>query len=133
MFNPEEFGKRVGEARREKKLRQYEVAEKIGVNQGYMSALEGGKGENPTVGVVYALAEALDVSPAYLLGLDTDAIHGLSDLPAEIQELVGILVKQDEWTVSSLLGAAKVLASSDKPAKVEVTFTFHRIDPADIF
>jgi len=47
-------------------LSQEAVAERMGVDRAYVSALELGK-RNPTVITLWQIAEALDVSPAHLL------------------------------------------------------------------
>ena len=56
-------------SRRDLDITQEYLAEQAGnVSPAYISSLERGKVTNPTVDVVAALAGALGVSPAYLLG-----------------------------------------------------------------
>jgi transcriptional regulator with XRE-family HTH domain len=59
---------------------QDQLAAKAGVSRSYVSHIERSQIPNPTVDVVEALAAALGVSPAYLLGW-TDAPLGADDTP----------------------------------------------------
>lgn len=61
---------RLRECRRAAGLRQRELAAKSGVATGYIGELETSGDTNPTLETIGELAEALGVSPAYLLGVD---------------------------------------------------------------
>lgn len=50
------------EARQERKLRQEDVAEKGGIDQGTVSALEAGRITNPTLATLTGLSVALELS-----------------------------------------------------------------------
>lgn len=50
------------EARLERKLRQEDVAERAGFDQGTVSALESGRIPNPTLATLTGLSKALDLS-----------------------------------------------------------------------
>lgn len=66
--NPKKlFGQRIRDLRAERGLNQEELAEKVGVFRTYMSRIETGAA-NPTLTMVYALADALDVPVVDLFG-----------------------------------------------------------------
>ena len=58
---------RLKEIRKEKGLSQYELGEKAGVSQNYISDLENGKHE-ATEEIIIKLCKGLDVDPNTLLG-----------------------------------------------------------------
>jgi transcriptional regulator with XRE-family HTH domain len=69
--NPKKlFGQRIRDLRAERGLNQEELAEKVGVFRTYMSRIETGVA-NPTLTMVYALADALGVEVVALFGTDT--------------------------------------------------------------
>ena len=55
------FGARVKELRLEKKMRQIDLAERVGIQEAYLSTLESGKKE-PCLEVIKMLAQGLGVS-----------------------------------------------------------------------
>lgn len=61
---------RLRECRRAAGLRQRELAAKSGIAPGYIGELETSLDINPTLHTIASLADALGVSPAYLLGVD---------------------------------------------------------------
>lgn len=73
------LGQRVLLARRDLDINQDELARRVGVSRPFVSDIERGKTTNVGVETVFALAEALGVRAAYLMGLsdvvvDEDAI-----------------------------------------------------------
>ena len=60
------FGKRVKELRIEREITQEQLSERVGVFRTYMSRIETGVA-NPTLTMIHALADALEVSAATLL------------------------------------------------------------------
>lgn len=44
----------------EKGIKQYELAEKVGISRYYLSALERGKAKNPSITVIKAISKELD-------------------------------------------------------------------------
>lgn len=75
MFDMKRLGNRLLMSRRDLNLDQKEIAAQSGISNTYISDLERGKVRSVGVDVVFALAEALGVSPSYLLGM-TDAPLG---------------------------------------------------------
>jgi transcriptional regulator with XRE-family HTH domain len=68
MYDTRELGYRILRSRRDLNIDQTELSQRAGVSRPYISQLEHGKKANVSVDVIEALATALDVSPAYLLG-----------------------------------------------------------------
>ena len=60
------FGKRLREARMEKKMSQGDIAKKLGVHRSYISGLERGK-RNPSLLTINKMAKAIGVEPKELL------------------------------------------------------------------
>jgi transcriptional regulator with XRE-family HTH domain len=88
-------------SRRDVDITQEDLAEQAGnVSAAYISSLERGKVTNPTVEVIAALAAALGVSPAYLLGWSDIPLPGEANAIGEervayrvdlrIQELIDL-------------------------------------------
>lgn len=63
----ESIGQRIRRVRRQLRLTQAELVERAGMNQGYLSAIENDK-RTPRKRTIQALAVALDVPPAVLVG-----------------------------------------------------------------
>lgn len=86
------IGFRIALCRRALGLKQYEVCEKIGVNDKYLSNLETARSV-PSIEVLLNLCEALETSPDYLL-------LGRENTPSEngeenqlLDELMGLVEK----------------------------------------
>lgn len=79
MFNVKDMGNRILLSRRDLSLNQDHIATLSGVSRTYISQLERGIPDNVSVDIVFALAQALGVSPAYLLGLTDDPLKGVDD------------------------------------------------------
>lgn len=60
------IGSRVAQRRRALRLRQYEVCERIGVNDKYLSNIETARSV-PSLDTLLRLCEVLETSPDYLL------------------------------------------------------------------
>jgi transcriptional regulator with XRE-family HTH domain len=56
-----EFGRRLAQVRKQKKMTQVQLAEKVGIESGYLSVLENGRKE-PCLRVIQMLATGLGVS-----------------------------------------------------------------------
>lgn len=84
------IGFRIGLCRRALGLRQYEVCEKIGVNDKYLSNIETARSV-PSIEVLLNLCEALETSPDYLLLGRESALSENGEenrLLGELEELV---------------------------------------------
>lgn len=120
-FDPELLGKRVELLRKEAGYRrQSDLAEEIGVHRAYISQIEVGKADNPTLKVIWDLARVLKTTPAYLLGFDESpgvVIDDMEDLPANIREILYEIVDFDESALlmlRNLIRALKVTAQEEK-------------------
>lgn len=66
------FQSRIHEARKARNMSLEDVAISSGFTKSHVWELERGKSRNPTVRAVWGLSKALGVTPAWLLGLDTN-------------------------------------------------------------
>lgn len=97
MFEMKVLSQRLLLSRYDLKMDQLELAAKSGVSNSYISDIERGRARKIGVDVIFALAEALDVSPAYLMGM-TDNPSGEPDAK--------ILAEQSEqYVVAEVDGA----------------------------
>lgn len=97
MFDTKLLGERLLLNRRDLKMDQLELASRSGVSNTYISDIERGRARKIGVDVVFALAEALGVSPIYLMGI-TDNPSGEPDAK--------ILAEQsDQFVVAEVDGA----------------------------
>lgn len=92
--------KNLKRIRQDQGLSQIELAEKAGGSQGLISKMERG-GANPTLDVIEAVAEALNVPPPLLFGL-----------PEFQMEAIAALSRMDAATQASALLVLKKLAAS---------------------
>jgi transcriptional regulator with XRE-family HTH domain len=60
-------------------MKQETLANQIGVDRSYISQIERNADVNVGVKTIFALAQALGVSPAYLLGLTDNPLQGLDE------------------------------------------------------
>lgn len=70
MPDPSTLGRNIARLRAERRLSQSALARLSGVSQNFISDLEGGRRQEPTVGYVVALARALAVTVDELLRED---------------------------------------------------------------
>ena len=94
-----DFGKRLRELRKEKKLTQKQLGKMIGVQDSVISFYELGD-RMPSPEIIVKLAKALHVSADYLMGLDKHGavdLSGLDDADIElVRHLVDGLRKKNE-------------------------------------
>lgn len=81
------FASRLRETRDLRRMTLQDVADASGFTKSHVWELENGSARNPTVRAVWSLARALCVSPAWLLGLDHEAIH-LDPLVHQVAALI---------------------------------------------
>lgn len=76
-FDAAAFSRRIAELRRLRKMSLEEVAGASGFTKSHVWEMEAGRARNPTVRAVWALARALGVTPAHMLGLSPSelALH----------------------------------------------------------
>lgn len=126
------LGKRVMMSRYDLNVNQLELSERSGVSNTYISDIERGRARKVGVDVVFALAEALQVNPAYLLGL-TDAASGESDARV-MRELAGEYVTVDvdsdeeRRLVRSLMDEFNMLPRRAQQAAIEMIRLLRRME-----
>ena len=126
------LGKRVMMSRYDLNVNQLELSERSGVSNTYISDIERGRARKVGVDVVFALAEALQVNPAYLLGL-TDAASGESDARV-MRELAGEYVTVDvdsdeeRRLVRSLMDEFNMLPRRAQQTVVEMVRLLRRME-----
>jgi transcriptional regulator with XRE-family HTH domain len=64
------FGNALSQLRRSRKLQQRELAERIGVQPCYVSALEGGKKGPPSKAVLHNIFESLELTPEEIQSME---------------------------------------------------------------
>ena len=80
------FGERVKRARLERKMTLLEVAERLGRTEATVQRYESGNIKNPKSDTIQELADALKVSPSYLMGWE-------DDLPSNVHQLSRQIVR----------------------------------------
>ncbi len=94
-----EFGSRLRQLRKDRKLTQQQLAELIGVKNSVISFYEVGE-RTPSPDVLRKLALALHVTADYLLGIERDATLDATGLDEEdrlvIQMMIGQLRKKNQ-------------------------------------
>jgi transcriptional regulator with XRE-family HTH domain len=120
---PKVLADRILLSRRDLDITQEDLAARAGnVSPAYVSSLERGKVTNPTVQVIAALAAALGVSPAYLLGWSDIPLPGEANAIGEervaytvdprIQELIDLFEDLDAPTQQIALDIIRTIRRS---------------------
>lgn len=89
------FGEKIRALRLEKGLTQTQLADKIGLVKGSISAYEQGK-KYPSVEVLIKLCTVFDVSSDYLIGLSDDMHLMKSELTDEQMTMIRNLIRELE-------------------------------------
>lgn len=77
------IGQRIKERRIELEMSMEQLANKLGINRSTVYRYETGEIEKMPIGVIKPIAEALNTTPAYLLGWDQDAIDAVSEIQSD--------------------------------------------------
>ena len=101
---------KIREARKEKGLKQVDLAEKVHVSIQTISGYETGYAQ-PPVDILVKIADVLEVSTDYLLGRSNDIgiVEIQKDLTPEQSELLNLYNKMSFKDKNQLLGFAKRL------------------------
>ena len=109
-----EIGNRIREARVQAGLKQKELAEKIGVSESRVSQYEKGS-QNPRIGTLLKIADALEISVQYLCGDQWESIN------YEARNELDSAFRKYLWS----LGYRVVRADKPKPVgKIEMQVQF---------
>lgn len=116
---------RIMSSREDLGWNQEDLAEKSGVSRSHISSIETRRTTNITVDVSFALADALGVSRAYILGLTDDPLAEIPDSKLEKEEreefdaatrqFLGLFQQLSTDKQEILLNLAKVLRRNDEP------------------
>jgi len=105
------IGKRIKDRRVELGLSADQLAEKLGKNRATVYRYEGDEIENLPLSVIVPLADALQVSPAYLMGWTDETEPAKKEtaptLEGERRELVDLIPSLPEDIVHALLALAR--------------------------
>lgn len=100
------MGKRIADRRTHLKIKQHELAERVGISNNHLSSIERGK-EKPSLDVLISICNELKVTPDYLImgtmhsnSVSENIIDGLQLCSNEDRELilqiVSFMVKRRE-------------------------------------
>ena len=102
-FGKNEIGKRIAEYRRERKLTQEELANRIGISAQALSQYERGM-RYPDIEILKSLCTVLGVSSDYLISLKETKINEIDDVEIE---------KEIWWNLRNSLSALSIVFGSD--------------------
>lgn len=98
-FDAVRFGRRIASRRKKSKIKQTELAERVGISQQHMSGIERGKG-GISFEVFIKLCIALNVNSDYLLGgtlrasnIPKGVVDGLNQCTEEDQTLAADIIE----------------------------------------
>lgn len=111
---------RIKELRLQNKMTLLEVANAIGVSEGTVQRYESGNIRNLKYDTIVSLANALNTSPAHLMGWDTDDLIGAPALSDPEQTLVGNYRKLNAEGQEKLIDYSDDLVSSPKYKKCDI-------------
>lgn len=94
-MNVEQFAARMKEVRDQRRMSLEEVAKAAGFTKSHVWELEQGRARNPTVRAVWGIAEALGVSPGWLMGIDP-ADNTLEPLAFRLATIIRAEIARDQ-------------------------------------
>lgn len=98
-------GNKIKERRKEKGISQGQLADMAGVSLPYISDIENGK-KNISISILMSIAEVLEVTPNYLLGVSPTGSATLFD---EIEPVFSNCTDAEKQTLLQILRDAKSL------------------------
>lgn len=123
------MGNRILLSRRDLGVNQDHISTLSGVSRTYISQLERGSSDNVSVDIVFAIARALGVSPAYLMGLTDNPLSRVDDEDEPLtlvdpkaayttdpatRELLTLIDDMTPGQRTQLVGIARVLATPSR-------------------
>lgn len=124
MYEPKKLAERLLLERRRTDIDQIELGRRANVSGGYISDIERMKVTNVGVEKLFAISEALGVSPWYLMGQTDNPLAGMVDdeeslpslgLDELTREFLNIYQQLSEDKKRTLLDLARMLRASDEP------------------
>ncbi|WP_313469477.1 helix-turn-helix transcriptional regulator [Lysinibacillus sp.] len=89
------FGEVIKQARKAKGISLREMASKVGISHPYLSQLENGKNNNPSIEIILDLSRELDLSFAYLIHLSGVDVGLKKSLPEKVINILKIMNPSD--------------------------------------
>lgn len=89
------FGEVIKQARKVKGVSLREMASKVGISHPYLSQLENGKNNNPSIDIILDLSRELDVSFAYLVHISGVDVGLKKNLPEKVINILKIMSPSD--------------------------------------
>lgn len=127
MIDAKTLSRRVFLSRRDLNVNQEWVADHAGISRAYVSKIERGNASNVGTEVIFALARALGVSSAYLLGLTDDPLGAIDEeedeeeapataagWPPAVQRLAEVALELPASTVRALVALAEEYAERER-------------------
>ena len=99
-MNVEQFAQRMKAVRKDRRMSLDEVAKAAGFTKSHVWELERGRARNPTVRAVWGIADALGVTPGWLMGIDP-ADNALEPLAFRIATIIRAEVARGEIKLAS--------------------------------
>ena len=90
-----DLAQKIKKIRKERKVSQHDLAEKVGINPNHLSRLETGK-YNPSVSVLKKIAESLEVPVEYLMNDEDGDIPEIQVRNKSLLEKVKLIETLDE-------------------------------------
>lgn len=121
------LGDRVHMERRTLKINQEELARRASISRTYVSEIENCAVPNPSIDVVFALAEALKVSVPYLLGISQDPLgEDLGPSEREGRVVYQVASPEEYQRIEQLLEIFSDIPPERQPFALQLIDTFRR-------
>lgn len=91
----ETFGEVIRKARKAKDVSLREMASRIGISHPYLSQLENGKNNNPSIDIILDLSRELDISFAYLVHISGVDVGLKKNLPKNVIQILKLMKPSD--------------------------------------
>jgi transcriptional regulator with XRE-family HTH domain len=114
LMNVKEIGERIRRARREAKITQEELANRVGVSQSYVAKLERGGADNPGSQVLMDIAQELKQSAAWLM-YGRKELEELDEESIDFAVFFNRLPEDKKQAVRTIIESMKI--SSNKSGK----------------
>ncbi len=89
------FGEVIKQARKAKGVSLREMASRVGISHPYLSQLENGRNNNPSIDIILDLSRELDVSFAYLVHISGVDVGLKKNLPEKVINILKIMSPSD--------------------------------------
>jgi transcriptional regulator with XRE-family HTH domain len=129
------IGHRTMLCRKDLNMSQIELAERVGMSEGWLNRLENGSAVNPQLESIERLAAGLGVNPAYLLGYSDDPLPKV-ELPAHLNEtnvIYELYEVKDKIRLQRLIDNYQALDSSLQDIVLNLATALHDAQIAQMY